>query len=166
LSAKRPPEPEPATITADRLAEITGLTDRRHRQLADAGYIPHPKRGVYHMEKALAGFIRYLSEKAKKAGGDIKAEQLLLTKARRESTEHELAISRREYIPRADVGPWLRNIGLHQRALLLRKYEQELAPKLDGKNTVEILDLIRGVNDEVIEAYRTGVAQWVTEPPK
>ena len=161
MTATKPASP---TLSESSLSEITGLTTRRLRQIAEAGFIPHPKRGSYDMEKALSGFIRYLTERQKKSAGDIKAEQLLLTKARRESTEHDLAISRREYIPRADVGPWLRNIGLHQRALLLRKYEQELAPKLAGKTTVEILDLIRAVNDEVIEHYRAGVAQWVEDP--
>src|SRR5256885_3244989 len=35
-------EESKGTISADRLCSLTGLTDRRHRQLAKEGYFPPP----------------------------------------------------------------------------------------------------------------------------
>jgi hypothetical protein len=52
------------TITADALAKLTGLTDRRHRQLAKAGFFPPPVRGCYLQAETLTGLFKYFREMA------------------------------------------------------------------------------------------------------
>lgn len=74
------------TITAKALCAITSLSDRRHRQLADAGYIPHPVRGCYDLPKAVAGILRYYRER------DNEADPL--KEARRVKCESETELNR------------------------------------------------------------------------
>ena len=124
---------ERATLTTDELCEITGLSSRHLRGLAKNGHFRPPDRGKYDAIETLAGFIRYQRERMLNLNSALKMEQQALVKARRETAEVNLAMLRGEYVRKDIIGPALRNISLAQRAVLLRKGEQELAPKLAGK---------------------------------
>lgn len=154
----------PQTISAERLCEITSLTDRRHRQLAGQGYFPPPIRGLYQMERTLAGIIKYQREQLSKRNDELRVEQQSLARAKRQLAEEELAEFRGEYIMKSEIGPAIRNIAISQRAALLRKYEQELAPKLHGKSTVEILRMIQDANNEICNTFANSTAKWAATP--
>ena len=49
----------PGTITATQLCALTGLTDRRHRQLAQGGHFPAPIKGVYLLAPTVRGLFDY-----------------------------------------------------------------------------------------------------------
>ena len=49
-------------VTVDEFRNITGLTDQRHRQMANEGHFPAPVRGLYKLKSAVAGVIRYYRE--------------------------------------------------------------------------------------------------------
>jgi hypothetical protein len=53
---------KPLTWDKDKLRTITGLSDQRHRQLANEGHFPAPIRGHYQVEATCAGIIRYFKE--------------------------------------------------------------------------------------------------------
>ncbi len=74
-------EPIIDTISALELEEITGLTDRRHRQIADEGYFPKPDLGKYRRDETLRGMFRYYRERNDK--DTLTAERVLLTKEKR-----------------------------------------------------------------------------------
>src|SRR5262245_55214640 len=94
------PQPEGGVvITAEQLCSITGLTDRRHRQLAAAGYFPPPIRGRYQ-GVTLLGIIRYQREQLAKRNDTFRREQEAYTKARREVAQEELAVIRGRYLAR------------------------------------------------------------------
>lgn len=50
------------TIHADKLCALTGLTDRRHRQLAKAGYFPPPVMSEYQLAPTIKGMFQYYRE--------------------------------------------------------------------------------------------------------
>lgn len=50
------------TIHADKLCALTGLTDKRHRQLAKAGYFPPPKAELYNLSQTIRGLFKFYSE--------------------------------------------------------------------------------------------------------
>lgn len=79
-------EPAAVTLTASELCEITGLTDRRHRQLADAGYFPAPSRGVYEAVPTMKGVGRYYREQIQKKTGTYNE-----SKAREKAAKARLA---------------------------------------------------------------------------
>ncbi len=157
--------PAATTISAAQLCALTGLSDRRHRQLASAGYLPPPIAGQYQKESTIAGLFKHFRELLAKKNEKVKEEQEKLTRAKRQTAEEELAILRNEYVKKSEIAPALRNISLHQRAQLLRKYEQELAPKLAGRTALEILELIKQANDDICRIFREGTATWAEAPP-
>jgi len=144
---------------------LTGLTDRRHRQLAAAGYFPLPDRGRYDAAAAIAGLFRHFREQLSKKNSELVQEQRRLAKAKRETVEEELAILRAEYVKKSSIGPALRNISLHQRAKLQFKLESELAPTLAGLHALEIRSKMAAAVDDVCQVFREGVKEWMNSPP-
>src|SRR5262245_54137835 len=126
-------------LTAEQLCAITGLTHRRHQQLASAGYFRPPIDGMWQAGLTLVGFIKYQKELLTKKNGNVAKDEEALKKAKRELAEEELAKFRGEYIQKSIIVPALRNLSLHQRAVFQRKLEQELAPQLAGETPLEIL---------------------------
>lgn len=51
---------EDIEISANKLCDLTGLTDRRHRQLAEEGFFPKPKESVYNLWQTIQGYIKFL----------------------------------------------------------------------------------------------------------
>ena len=54
-----PDEPKEQTISSDALEKLTGLSDRRHRQIAKLGFFPPPKNGVYLLSPTIRGMFVY-----------------------------------------------------------------------------------------------------------
>lgn len=54
--------PKQETIHGDELEKLTGLSDRRHRQIAKAGYFPPPVKGMYQLVATLRGMFKYYQE--------------------------------------------------------------------------------------------------------
>jgi hypothetical protein len=163
--AAPPKAPKVAHIAGRALCEITGLTDRRHRQLAADGYFPAPIRGKYETKATLAGLFRYYREQCGRKSDTLKVEQEKLTRTKRETAEEELRILREQYVKTAEIGPALRNLSLQQRATLQRKLENELGPKLPGKSYAEIRPLLAGLVDEICRIFREGTIKWIAPKP-
>ncbi|MCI0744882.1 MAG: hypothetical protein L0Y58_05690 [Verrucomicrobia subdivision 3 bacterium] len=159
-------QPLTGTVTAEWLCSVTGLTDRWHRQLATKGYFPPPIRGRYQAAETLVGLIRYQREQIAKKNDTLRTEQELLTKAKREMAEAELLAFRDRYIEKEAIGPALRNVSLHQRAVLQHKFEQELAQNLAGLTPLETIARIKAAVDEVCNIFREGTKEWLEAPPK
>ena len=151
-------------ISAAELREKTGLTDRRHRQLADQGYFPAPTRGQYDREKTIDGMFRYYRELLHKKDSKLVKEQYELTKTKRETAQEELAALRKLYIKKEEIGPALRNLSAHQRAVLQRLLENELGPNLAGHTTAEILQRMKETVDQVCRVFEEGIAEWLIKP--
>ena len=76
-------------LSAAALCELTGLTDRRHRQIAAEGYYPPPDRGRYRIKETLIGLFRYYREQLHKKEDNLATERKKYTIARREKLELE-----------------------------------------------------------------------------
>jgi hypothetical protein len=154
----------PGTISGEKLCELTGLTDRRHRQLALEGYFPPPSVGEYQLRPTLIGMFRYFRDQLHKKEDSLAGERKKYTQARREKIQEETAILRREYVRKSEIGPALRNVSLHQRATLQFKLENELAPGLAGKTTPEILVEVRAAVDAICQIFQEGIREWMEDP--
>jgi phage terminase Nu1 subunit (DNA packaging protein) len=69
-------ESQGPTISADKLEALTGLTDRRHRQLAKEGYFAPPQGGQYQFASTLRGLFKYFREDRNKASQTLNSERL------------------------------------------------------------------------------------------
>ena len=157
---------KPGTISAASLCDLTGLTDRRHRQLAAEGYFPNPQRGLYQLTPTIKGLFRYYNDQLHKKEDSYAQERKLLTRAKRLQEERQLAILDEQFWPSAEVAPALRNLSLHQRAVLQRKLEQELAPKLANQPYAKVRPMIVALVDDLCAIFRDGAAKWMADPPK
>jgi hypothetical protein len=54
---------EPGTITTAQLARLSGLTDRRLRELSAEGWLPKPVDGTCQLVPAIQGLLRYYRER-------------------------------------------------------------------------------------------------------
>jgi len=75
------------TIEGDKLCHLTGLTDRRHRQLAKEGYFAPPIRGKYQLVRTLQGLFRYYRESQTRRNGTLDEERQRKLTAERKSAE-------------------------------------------------------------------------------
>lgn len=149
----------------DELSEITGLGKRQLRDLTKAGHFTTVGPGKFDVVPTMKGWSNYQREQLAKKLDAQKEEMHALTRAKRMLAEEELAEYKGEYIVKSEIGPALRNLGANIRATLLRKYELELGPKLEGKPTLEIIELIRATNDDVIKTFADGTRSWLDTPP-
>jgi len=152
-------------LSAAALCELTGLTDRRHRQIAAEGYYPPPDRGRYRIRETLIGLFRYYREQLHKKEDNLATERKKYTIARREKLELETDLLRRRYIPRAEIGPHLRNLAAHQRATLQQKLETELPPRLAGLDPLEIQQRLAETTDTLCRIFQQSTRQWLDTPP-
>lgn len=101
------------TITADKLCALTGLTDRRHRQLAKAGYFPPPKNAEYDLALTVKGLFDYYRQTKETRDVILDArvklieaqEELARSDARRKNREEKEALH--ELYRESEVLEWL-----------------------------------------------------------
>ena len=137
---------------------------RWKKDFADA---PKPRHNGEHSVSAWRKFFAAHPEiKLRAEAGTTKHDleiERLRQQCRRIKFENDVAEGK--YLAEDDVVPALRNIALHQRAVLQSKLERELPTKLVGLTTVEILKHMRDAVDEICRIFRDGIAQWVEAPP-
>lgn len=139
-------------LTADKFCQITGLTDRRHRQLAKAGHFPMPKKGIYEMTPTLAGFVRYLRAQTEKAEGTLEEERLKKLTAERHMAELKLAKERKAALDADAVFRAWENIVLTIRQKLMA-LPSKTAPRLAhlGEQQKIEAELEREVADALVD---------------
>lgn len=150
-------------ISADKLTELTGLTDRRHRQLADEGWIPRPDRGEYPLTATIRGLLRYYREAQDRAKGDLASEKLAKLRTERMIAELKLEQQRQEVISISEIGDFLSRLAAKWEQLLKLKLEVEAPPKVIGKGIVEVRQELRTLHDEIREVCNAHLDEW--KPP-
>lgn len=157
--------PRPGTLSADKLCELTGLTDRRHRQLAKDGCFPPPYKGQYDASLTIAGLFKYFREQLARKDDRERQAAIRYKEGKAKTIEKEYEILDNKYVPKDQIKPALRNVALHQRAILQRKLESELAPNLAGLKTPEIRKRMAAAVDEICAVFRDGVRSWMDAEP-
>lgn len=156
---------EARTISKEEACEFAELDDRRLRQIAEKGYFPPPVKGRYLEEQFKRGMYRFARDLAHKKNDALKAHEERLTAAKADIAEDERDRGRELYVLKADIGPALKNISSNQRATLQRKLEGELAPKLAGLKTPEIIVRVRAAVDEICKIFQDGARKWMESYP-
>jgi hypothetical protein len=157
---KAPAAQATIALTSDMLCSWTGLTDRRHRQIAAEGYFPAPVDGVYQLSKTIVGMFRYYREQAEKAKGritDLRQENLEKQNRR---LDIEIKKIEGEMIEMSEVDGAFMRIGLLLKAILFGALEQELPAKASGKTPEEIRLIARDIGDRMCECYAAERDQW------
>ena len=148
------------TISADKLCVLTGLTDRRHRQLADDGYFPLPQKSQYQLVPTIQGLFRFYREHALKSRSRL--AELQESKADKEDRILGLKLAReeRKTVARADVDQLHLHIASLQKTVLYSILENEYPAKVVGRTSAEIKLAGRQVADRLCAIMQREVDQW------
>lgn len=141
----------PQTITAEKLCALTGLSDRRHRQLAREGYFPPPIDSVYQLGPTITGMFRYYREIGQRRSGtqaELKEEKL---RWETELLQTKVAREKRKAVDKAEVDRLLLHLGTRIKTILYERLETEAPPKLDGLPASAQRPILRSMADEVID---------------
>ena len=127
------------TLTAERLCTLTGLTDRRHRQLAAEGYFPAPIKGQYQLVPTIQGMFRYFRDQMNRGNDEFTLERLRKTRAEANLAEIRLAKERKDALDRKSVMRTWENIimVIRQKVLAL---PSKVAPRMvymDDQKVIE-----------------------------
>lgn len=150
------------TITADKLRELTGLTDQRHRQLAKEGWFPPPIESAYQLEATVSGLFRYYREanrRTKEKSADLKDE-----KTKKENHLLNLKIAREEgrSIPREAVDTAVLDLAVRQRSELYRILVNELPSQIVGQDIATVRQALQAAADNVCALMR-GLKRAINE---
>ncbi len=153
---------EPKTISADRLCELSGLTHRRHLQLASDGFFPAPVEMTWQLEPTIQGLFRYYREHNTRT-----KEKLVNTKD--EKTQKEIRLldmkieeQERQSVKRSEVSKLLLQVSSKQKAVLFAALEREYPGKVVGRTASEISAHGRALADRLCEVFAREVDQWQT----
>jgi phage terminase Nu1 subunit (DNA packaging protein) len=139
-------------ISGEQLCTLTGLSDRRHRQLAKDGYFPHPIKGQYQLTLTLQGMFRYYRDLQGRSNDEFALERLRKTRAEANLAEIRLAKERKEALDCKSVMQTWENIAMVIRQKILA-LPSKIAPRLvymDDQKVIEA-DLEKEVTDALEE---------------
>lgn len=147
------------TITADKLCSLTGLTDRRHRQLAAAGYFPAPERALYVLTPTISGILRYYRETTQRRGNLTELKEIKMAKEN-ELLDLKMLREKRLTIAKRDVDALLLHIAVRAKTMLYQFLETEAPPKLDGLPASAQRKILREMADAICDAMADSVAEF------
>lgn len=151
---------QPATITGDQLEALTGLSDRRIRQLAKMGYFPPPVRGVYQQVATIRGLFKYYREDRSKSTSTFQEARTKKISAEAELAQLKVAEARAEVISVPDAVEFMSRFAAKLNQLLTQKIETEVPARLLGKDIVAARTEARQIHDEVWEVCNAGLNEW------
>ena len=150
-------------ISAQALAELTGLSTRRLRELAEKGVLPRTPKGLYPHPAAIRAYCAGLREAAagrgsdEKGGQELVRERALLAREQREAQALKNAIVRGEMIDASEAEKrWADEmVRLRSRLLAVPTDIAQAMPHMT-KHDVAIVD--RNLRDAMDEASRVDLA--------
>lgn len=148
--------PEVETITGDKLCGHTGLTDRRHRQLASEGYFPPPVKGLYQRDATLTGLFRYyreMGERTRNIKDKIDQEKERKLKLENDETEGRLTDTEKLH---AMIAPSLSAI----REAVYQKLEMEAPTAMATLDVPSARIIGRRMADELLAKWRSVFNAW------
>lgn len=124
-----------------------GLTERRIRQMRDAGIIRETKPGLYDMKPTVQAYLAYLRNNT----GDLNQQRAELTKAKKELAELELGERKGNLHRTEDVEQALTTMLMNFRTKIM-SIPAKLAKTVAGmSDSAEIYDLLKKETDEALD---------------
>ena len=139
--------------SAEVLAKLLDITERRVRQLSSDGIIPKVSRGRYEMIGAVRGYIRYLRDlniQSDVGPADYGTQRARLVKARADLAEMEASQMRGDLLFAPDVtAAWTEIVALMRARLLV--LPDKIAPVVHETTSInQAKDVIKKAVYEVL----------------
>lgn len=149
-----------ATITGEQLEALTGLTDRRIRQLAKLGYFPSPNRGVYQQTATIRGLFKYYREDRHAQSNSLNDVKLGKLRAEMELAQIKVAEAKNEVMSVVDAEAFIARFAAKLNQLLMQKLEIEIPARMNGKDITAARAEARLVHDEIWEVCNGNLKKW------
>lgn len=147
---------EQQTISAEKLCALTGLTDRRHRQIAKEGFFPPPIKGQYQLAQTLQGLFRYYREMGEyKKNRKEKIDEEKHRKLKLENDETEGRLTDTNKLAEM-VAPSLAEV----RDLLYQKITVELPVSLSGVDVATGRMIATRIAGELLAKWQGVFKRW------
>jgi len=147
-------------ITSKELCALTGLTDRRHRQISELGFFPKPINSEWEFEPTIRGILRFYRESRERATGDLAAEKLAKLRTERMIAELKLETQRGQTVQLEEIRSHLANLAAKWDALMRMKLEVEAPMLLQGKSVAEMRVVLRKMASEIRTISNAGLDEW------
>jgi len=154
--APAPPTPSGGMIDAEKLCSLSGLTDRRHRQLADQGYFPPPIKGQYQTTPTITGLFRFYKEYSQRhhaAREGIQNEKLREIKRQNDEASGLLVL-------KSEVAEDLQKFLTPVLAFIRQKFENDLPMSMSGLGVAENRIIGERLYDDLAKRFRTELLKW------
>ena len=152
----------PEMISGEKLCTYTGLSDRRHRQLAAEGYFPVPVESMYDLGKTVSGIIRYYREAQGKS--KLNLNELKAGKLERENKKLDFDIERisGQTVGIAALSEFMLRVSTKLKIRLYQFLEKEMPAraKVDPETAARLTVLGRNLADEMCETLAAELGQW------
>lgn len=133
--------------TSKAVAQWLGLTERRIRQMRDAGIIRETKPGLYDMKPTVQAYLAYLRNNM----GDLNQQRAELTKTKKELAKLELDERKGDLHRTEDIEQALTTMLMNFRTKVM-SMPAKLAKTLAGmSDNAEIYDLLKKETDEALD---------------
>tara|TARA_R110000787_G_scaffold162146_2_gene275534 strand:- start:166 stop:696 length:531 start_codon:yes stop_codon:yes gene_type:complete len=149
-----------STVTGSKLEILTGLTDRRLRQLAKAGYFPPPVNGKFQQNATIRGLFKYYREDYNQAAKTLNDAKLKKLRADAEMAQLKLAEAKRELIGRGVMSVFIRAWIAKLDLLLTAELENNLPPMLLGQPIDVMRSEMRQCHDRLRDATQRGLVRY------
>ena len=144
------PEGFPEFITAAKLTSLSGLSDRRHRQIAKEGFYPDPKKSNYKFEATLAGLLKFYREKQKELR-EVK-QAIADEQHRRLKRENDLADEL--LVARAELVAEFRKVIDPIKQMLRQKLENEYPLAVAGLDVPQARIYGKRLEDDILTEWQ------------
>ena len=142
---------QPGTLTGEQIEALTGLTDRRVRQLAKMGYFPPPVRGLYQQTPTIRGLFKYYREGRESSSAALNEAKLQKLRADAEMADLKLAEAKREVIAFTDAQGAIDRLLARWHQLITQKLETETPPRVVGKDIIAIRAEVKAIHDKIAD---------------
>lgn len=148
---------EAPEVSAQALAKLFDLTDRRIHQLAKMEVIPKPVNKRYDLIASVRGYVKFLRKSVADQGSGssnepLKKSRIALLETQRKKAELDLAVRAGELVP-IDSMQEVVNASAAVYSGQLRSMGSRIASKVAGlSNAREIADLLRSENEKILAA--------------
>ena len=151
-------DPSVSTLTGSQLEMLTGLTERRLRQLAKAGYFPPPAKGKFQQTATIRGLFKYYREDHHNTNRTLNEAKLEKLKADAEMSRIKVAQARRQMIDRDEVGDylnaWVAKLDMLHVAVFINNGPNRVVGLPIDQTRVEMSKMVNDIRDGTARGLR------------
>lgn len=156
----------PSMVEAPIIEKLTGLGERRLRQLAAEGFFPPAIENRFDLVATVQGVLAYYRDAKNRYRENV--DRLKAAKLEREGQKLELELLRLEgqTLEASDVDTFLLHVATEMKLSLYQVLVKELPPRAAGRTDAELTVLGRETAEKLCAIFSGNHTRWMTDRRK